>query len=628
VNPQKGTMAGEIRRRVAAWRGQHPRTAAGLLGFGGLLLAGSLAYLMAGHEFLLALYQGRSLPVLNGLIAHRSWLTLDYYYAKADTFLLDVWALYLGGLALIVLIEVLRQRSRTAAPEAEAEFAARPGPFFSGGWLVLILLAAALLRLTALGTVPSGLNGDEASSGYDAYSLSQTGRDRFGESWPLFARSFGDYDEACYRYLTIPSIRIFGLNEFSVRLPAALAGLLTVWIFFWLVREWYGPPRALLAALFLAVSPWHIQYSRMGLRAILLPLLFCSGLLFFLKARKQPRWLLVSALLFAGSLYTYGAARMFVPLFLLGLGWLYRRELAAQPRTALPALAILLAAAGFLAMFWITPQGMARAQATLGWNPLKYVINTLTYFSPSFLFLQGGPNLRGSLLHLGQLYRFEALTVLAGLAGLWLQRDRRENKMVWWWLVLYPIPAALTQSGHGLRALIGGPLFALISATGVLVWMDLSPLRRQRLAVLAGALLLLLVSAAAYARAYFRDYPVYSAQAWEYGWREALACARQDPAATVKVSSLAGEANIFVLFYTAYDPEEVQRCQRAVGDVRRFGRYRTGPLADLVRDPEPGLLLLRPEEMPEVERLGRSWTWVRRVLYPDGREALRLLRLI
>jgi 4-amino-4-deoxy-L-arabinose transferase-like glycosyltransferase len=589
---------------------------------GAMLLVGTIAYLMFGHSVLLSFYQGHSLPIFNNLIEKKSFLTLDYYYVKVDRFILELWALYLSILILIGQIEILRFREQTGVPNAEMEFNARPGKFFSVYWLPFILIVASLFRLPGLAVVPNGLINDEASSGYDAYALSQTGRDQFGTLLPMFARSFGDYDEASYRYLTIPSVNFFGLNEFAVRLPAALAGILTVWVFFLLVKEWFGPPRALLAAFFLAISPWHIQFSRIGLRAILLPLMFCLGLLFFLKALKKPGYLIISSLLFIASLYTYSAGRIFIPLFLLGLAILYNRELKIKPTLTLSALIIFLTGMVFLAFFWISPHGMARAQATLGWNPLKHMINYTTYFSPFFLFFQGGPNLICSLLHMGHLYRFEIFTVLAGLAGLILGLDNKGNKLICIWLVLYPIPAALTQSVHGGRALLGGPLFALLSASGVFALMNLMQEKWKRLALFAGIMFLAVASAVVYGHAYFWDYPIYSARAWDYGWREAMAFARQDTAAIVKVSN----AYICVLFYTGVEPSQAQHALQKDGEVHRFGRYLTGPLPELLKDSVPGLVLLRPEEIPLLERSGQRWITVKRVLYPDGLEAVRIVR--
>lgn len=98
--------------------------------------------------------------------------------------------------------------------------------------LIGIVFLATCLRLPQLDQVPNGFYSDEAAIGYDAYSILKTGRDHWGEHLPLFARSFGDYDEATYRYLVVPSVWLFGLNEFATRLPAALIGIGTIVIIF------------------------------------------------------------------------------------------------------------------------------------------------------------------------------------------------------------------------------------------------------------------------------------------------------------------------------------------------------------------------------------------------------------
>ena len=123
--------------------------------------------------------------------------------------------------------------------------------------LLLIIILAVFFRLCFLGTNPNGLSVEEASAGYDAYSMLLTGSDRYGDFLPIFARSFDDYIEAIYRYFDIPFIAIFGLNEFSTRLPAAMIGTLTVIIIYYLVKEAFNNNKiALFSALLLAISPW------------------------------------------------------------------------------------------------------------------------------------------------------------------------------------------------------------------------------------------------------------------------------------------------------------------------------------------------------------------------------------
>jgi len=94
--------------------------------------------------------------------------------------------------------------------------------------LVATLILASFLRLYHLGTNPPSLDWDEASLGYNAYSLLKTGADEYGNTWPLSIRSFNDYKPPLYTYLTIPAVALFGLSEFAVRLPSALAGVIAV----------------------------------------------------------------------------------------------------------------------------------------------------------------------------------------------------------------------------------------------------------------------------------------------------------------------------------------------------------------------------------------------------------------
>ena len=90
--------------------------------------------------------------------------------------------------------------------------------------LLIITICAFLLRIVNYQYPP--LLWDEASIGYNAYSLLQTGRDEYGKIFPLIFKSFGDYKPGVYIYLTIPFIAIFGLTELSVRLPSIILGSL------------------------------------------------------------------------------------------------------------------------------------------------------------------------------------------------------------------------------------------------------------------------------------------------------------------------------------------------------------------------------------------------------------------
>ena len=94
--------------------------------------------------------------------------------------------------------------------------------------LIIIILLGFLLRVYKLDIRPLGFTWDEAALGYNAYSLLLTGRDEHKQFFPVVFKSFGDYKPGLYVYLTVPSIKLFGLNEFATRLPSAIFGSLLI----------------------------------------------------------------------------------------------------------------------------------------------------------------------------------------------------------------------------------------------------------------------------------------------------------------------------------------------------------------------------------------------------------------
>src|SRR5438094_6592309 len=100
-----------------------------------------------------------------------------------------------------------------------------------------ILVLSVFLRFYLLGSNPPSIDWDEASLGYNAYSILKTGADEYGNAFPLSFRSFDDYKPPVYIYLTVPAVAIFGLNEFAVRLPAAVIGVIAVIGTYYLVLE-------------------------------------------------------------------------------------------------------------------------------------------------------------------------------------------------------------------------------------------------------------------------------------------------------------------------------------------------------------------------------------------------------
>ncbi|MCX6724740.1 MAG: glycosyltransferase family 39 protein, partial [Candidatus Shapirobacteria bacterium] len=201
-------------------------------------------------------------------------------------------------------------------------------------WGIIIL--AAVLRLYNLQNYPAGLNADEAAIGYNAYSLTQTGRDEHEIPWPIHFKSFGDYKPGFYFYLVLPFVKFLGLNIWSVRLPAAFLGILSVLVLMLLVKEIFEEKHlanrySLLSGFFLAISPWHLHFGRGGWESGAAIFFILLGVWLFLKAvNHRFYFILFSVLSFVISLYTYHSARLVSPLLFLGLVILFRRKIFAR----------------------------------------------------------------------------------------------------------------------------------------------------------------------------------------------------------------------------------------------------------------------------------------------------------
>lgn len=212
--------------------------------------------------------------------------------------------------------------------------------------LILILVVAAALRFYQLGQNPPSLDWDETAHGYNAYSILKTGRDEYGYKFPLYFRSFDDYKPPIYTYLVVPSIAAFGLNDFAVRFPSAFLGVLAVLFTYLMVLALFKKKEiALLAAFFLAISPWHLQFSRVAFETNSATFWSVLGTWAFLKGTQQERlkltaWLSLASLAFGANLFMYHNARVFIPIYTLALLILFRKKLLEAKKYLIVPVAI------------------------------------------------------------------------------------------------------------------------------------------------------------------------------------------------------------------------------------------------------------------------------------------------
>jgi len=180
--------------------------------------------------------------------------------------------------------------------------------------LIIVLILALFVRVFRINEAPARLTHDEMSIGYNAYSLIKTGKDEWGETFPLSFQAFGDYKLPGYIYATIPFISSLGLNTFSLKLPSIISGIVIIVFSYLITQKISGNKYAtLITASILAFNPWSIHLSRMAFESNLALALFTGGIFFALtvfEKQTSKKNLILAGILFSLSAYTYVAFRL------------------------------------------------------------------------------------------------------------------------------------------------------------------------------------------------------------------------------------------------------------------------------------------------------------------------------
>lgn len=453
-----------------------------------------------------------------------------------------------------------------------------------------IILLAIILRVVYLDKVPPSLFGDEIDVGYQAYSLIKTGRDLSGNSWPILVHSLAEYRAPLFIYSAIPFVGIFGLNEWGVRLTAVFWGIVGIIGIYLLTKRLFDEKLALLSALFLTLSPWHIHYSRAGFEVTMLLAFIIFGCYFFILGLKNRWFLLLAAIFFGLTPYIYSTAVVFMPLLVIFLSVLYRKQLTNKfSLISLMVLLIILtpyvvktfdgkAGQRFSTISIFTDQAFNDKYDVLkrggfdlvGEEKIFYnkpivwlqifTLNYLRSFSTEFLLTSGDPNIRQSVHEIGQIYYFEIVPLLIGIFLL-IKKVKKENYLVLGWLLIAPIPAALTYDGgfHATRNFLMLPALGWITSFGWRYLIDNFRIKYLKFLIL-GLLIIALFNFSFYLHRYFINYPRESWIAWNYGFKEPMQYISQNgnSYSRVLINNTYEPSLIRFLFWTKYDPAKFQ----------------------------------------------------------------------
>jgi len=428
--------------------------------------------------------------------------------------------------------------------------------------LVIVIFITFFLRFYKLEQNPPGLYVDEVSLGYNAYSILKTGKDEYGNFLPLFFRSFNTYNPAFSVYTLVPSVAIFGLNEFAIRFPSVLLGSISILLTYLLVNKLFKNKNLSLAASFLfAISPWHLHFSRFYHEANLMIFFSLLGLVLFFYSKNRPFFLMSSATVFGISLNTSHSAKLWVPLFLIIIAWYFKKEIRKLGKKLVyPILILAIFTIPIILNFQKT---LIRPVSVSIFNQKGDVIENLvssylSHFSPNFLFIRGDYFGRHSVPGMGELYVFELPLIVLGLIKLIRQNDR-PSKFLLTWLLIAPIPASLaTPTPHAGRSLTFLPTWSIIAAVGLNNLLSLKIRQYLKGIFITGLLAVAVYNIITYFHLYYKHYPKEKAIDWSDGHKEMAKYVGSvyDNYERIVITKYWGHPYIYLLFYLKYDPKK------------------------------------------------------------------------
>lgn len=528
--------------------------------------------------------------------------------------------------------------------------------------LMLILLVGAILRLYGLKDFPSGLNADEAAIGYNAYSLLKTGHDEYGQSFPLAFKSFGDFKPGLYFYFAMPFIAVFGLSELAVRLPSAILGIATIYITFLIGRALFKKTGAgLTSAFILAISPWHIHFSRGGWESNSANFFIALGVYFFVRSLEKFRFFLFSLICFCISMYLYQSPRLVVPVMLLLLVIFYKNLVKKNLKSTIKYTVIVFIIAIPLIMQFVSGGGSARfsglsflsdmgpinrtnelrgehsnpnsVEPKLLHNKLTYLIPTfldhyLDHFSSQFLFIRGEEVIRNKVPEVGQFYMINSLLLVIGVVMLAIKK-LNNIKVLMIWLLVSPLASAMTfQTPSALRSVMMVIPFSLLMGYG-LWWIFNIKMQRIKIVLISAIFVVLSFEFVHYLESYYIHYPKRTPIAWEYGFEEMTKklLIHQSQFDKVIITDRYDQPYILVLFYSRYDPLKYQpqaklteRDKFNFSTVSSFDKYEFRRIKE--EDLKQGILLVgTKEEIPIKANV------IDKVNFPNGESAFVFAKL-
>jgi 4-amino-4-deoxy-L-arabinose transferase-like glycosyltransferase len=511
-------------------------------------------------------------------------------------------------------------------------------------FLGLIVLLAGFLRLYKLDQIPASLNWDEVAAGYNAYTIANWGMDEYGNKFPTVFKSFADDKHPVHIYLTSIVVKIFGLTDFNIRATSAGIGVLSVIAIFFLARELLKSDLAgLITALFFAVSPYHIHFSR-GLWENNFALFFLiAGLASFYVGLRKKSYLLPIAFLFFGlSFFSYHSAKIVVPLVAL-LAVLMNVKHLLKLKILLVSSVLITLFFGILIIKDLRILGFARlGQTKFSEDQIKnaggkYNLifdNYKKHFTYSYLFEKGDQGPRASVKVAGQFYKIDLVLSLVGLIALILKKKWQAISVILLWLVLSPIPSSVSSvDPSSIRGIFMIAPVLMLSAFGAYSLINIFSSRWLKVGVALVIAFFLGREVINYLNYYSKVYPVKEAIEWQYGMKEIVEYSNDNPNVyKMYVDNIRQQPYIYFLYYGKVSLPELlstvrydESQSKSFNTVLSFDKYQFGSWNIIESFPNEGIFYAVTPSYYTGLRHIQAFDVVKQIKYPDKSDAFYIV---
>lgn len=384
------------------------------------------------------------------------------------------------------------------------------------GGLVIIFSCLLFLFTFKIADVPPGINGDEASIGYNAILISQTLGDENKRLLPLFFLTMDgkDWKQPVTIYTTAFFFRLFGPSYTLLRLVSVFYFLTSAVLLFLFLKNIFGEKLALSGLLIFATTPILLIQSHLALENIALLTFVISWIymLYKYEVTKRGRFLILAGVSLGLSFYSYNGMRLVTPvLVLISFGYVFYLHSFSLLKSLSKLKFFVL---GLIPFLLLIPLANIKYPGALFGNReveqvssyQQFILPYLSSFDLSFLFISGDTTPYHST---GSHGVFLLATLPLFLIGLFRILQKKTPILILTVLSFAssPLLYGFVDSIHrGSRLLVLVPFYTIITIAGVQFILQLKK-KNLKVIILASLILLVVLNYADFLKTYWFEYP-------------------------------------------------------------------------------------------------------------------------